>query len=352
MRLSPIGFGTTITAMKSKINLFPTQYSTLSCHALNNRINEAYNIDDTKTKFLLRGVSDTYIVSNSIPKYVFKVYRNSHRSLDEILGEVELLNVLIKNGAKVSFPISDAAGNYIQKFNTGEGPRYGILFSYAQGKASNDLTENQIKIVGHEMAFNHNITSTIKLNHERPEYNLSTTIHQPLEILQSAFNEFNYEAGYEYLQLIAEKTIKAFNTIESGNFSYGYCHYDYLPKNFHFTSSDVFTLFDFDFAGKGFLVNDLMSFQVHYFFQILYGGMSQEDSDQSMKVFFKAYREVRDISDEEIRAIPMLGNMFWMYYLAIQYRGYDDFSNNYFNQTYLKKWVNWIEQWESLYCKS
>lgn len=333
------------------MNLFPTQYSTLSSTALNEKIQEAYHLDDTTTKFLLRGVSDTYLVSNRDSKYIFKVYRNNHRSFNEIQGEVELLNILKKNGAKVAYPISDTNGNYIQKFNVGEGPRYGILFSYAKGKALHNLTENQLKIVGREMAFNHNITSTIELKYDRPEYTISSTIHKPLEILKSAFKEYKYNTGYEYLQLIAEKTIKAFQSMNISALSYGYCHYDYLPKNFHFNESNEFTLFDFDFAGKGYLVNDLMSFQVHYFFQILYGGMSQADSDNSMQIFINAYCEKRDLSQDELDAIPCLGIMFWIFYLAIQYKGYDDFSNNYFNLQYLKKWVNWIEQWKSLYCK-
>lgn len=332
------------------MDLFPTQYSTLSSTALNERIKAKYGFNDTKIRLLLRGVSDTYLVTGS-PKYIFKVYRNSHRSLDEIQGEVELLNRLKEKGAKVSFPIQAIDGSYIQKFNTLEGPRYGILFSFAEGKALNDLSQNQLQIVGREMAFNHNITSTIELAHSRPEYNLSTTIHQPLEVLKPAFIEYDYESGYEYLKVTAEKTHGAFESMDTGTFSNGYIHYDYLPKNFHFNESDEFTLFDFDFAGKGFLVNDLMSFQVHYFFQVLYGGMSQEASDSCMKVFIDAYRERRAISNEELEAIPCLGIMFWVFYLAIQYKGYDDFSNNYFNQTYLKRWVSWIEQWESLYCK-
>lgn len=333
------------------MNLFPTQYSTLSSTALNQRIKEAYNIDNITTKLLLRGVSDTYQVSDRIPKYIFKIYRNCHRTIDEIQGEVELLNILRKNNAKVSFPIPDIEDNYIQKFKTGEGSRYGVLFSYAEGKASNDLTEHQIRIVGQEMAFNHNITSTIKLNHNRPEYNVFSTLYKPLEILNPAFDEYNFDTGYEYLKLISEKTIKTLKLIDTTGFNYGYCHYDYLPKNFHFNDKDEFTLFDFDFAGNGYLVNDLMSFQVHYFFQILYGGMSKDDSNNCMKIFIDAYREKREISSQELEAIPFLGVMFWFYYLAIQYNGYDDFSNNYFNLTYLKKWVNWIKQWERLYCK-
>ena len=332
------------------MKLFPTQYSTLSSTALNERISKAYHVPDTQTKLLLRGVSDTYLVTSPSSQYIFRAYRHGHRSLNEIKAEVELLNILRENEAKVSYPIADTAGDYIQKFNTGEGPRYGVLFSYAEGKASNDLTENQLKTVGREMARNHHITSTIALVHYRPEYSVSTTIHEPLQTLEAAFREYDYTAGYQYLKNVAQKAIRTIELMPTDQFSYGYCHYDYLPKNFHFNDRDEFTLFDFDFAGKGYLVNDLMSFQVHYFFQILYGGMSQEESAHCMQVFIEAYREIRDISDEELAAIPCLGIMFWIFYLAVQYKGYDDFSNNYFNQTYLKKWVSWIEQWENIYC--
>jgi Ser/Thr protein kinase RdoA (MazF antagonist) len=333
------------------MKLFPAQYSTLSSKALNERIKEAYGFSGTTTKFLLRGVSDTYLISEGSPKYVLKIYRNAHRSLNELQGEVELLNILRKHKAKAAFPLSDLAGNYIQAFEAAEGIRYGILFSYAEGKVLHDLSEDQLKKVGNEMAFNHNITSQIELKNPRPEYNVTTTIHKPLETLQQAFIDYNYAAGYEYLQAISKKVLDKLESFDTHSFNYGYCHYDYLPKNFHFTERDEFTLFDFDFAGKGFLLNDLMSFQIHYFFQILFGGMPKDQADHDFEIFVNAYREKRAITKEELEAIPYFGVMYWIYYLAVQYENYDDFSNHYFNLSFLKKWINWIERWESLYCK-
>ena len=329
---------------------FPVQYSTLSSTALNSRIRQAYEITDSETKFLLRGVSDTYLINCPETKYIFKVYRSRHRSLEEIRGEVELLNILKNNKAKVSTPVADVDGNYVQQFYTGEGFRYGVLFTYAEGKSVNNLSEEQLEIVGREMALNHNITSTLELNYSRPEYNLQSTIHKPMQDLKPAFEEHDYSEGYEYLKSISKKSVQVFETFKTQKFGYGYCHYDYLPKNFHFDDQGLFTLFDFDFAGNGYLVNDLMTFQVHYFFQILYGGMTDMASRDAMNIFINAYRAEREISESELQAIPCLGIMFWIFYLSVQYKGFDDFSNNYFNRLYLKKWIGWIEEWENLYC--
>jgi Ser/Thr protein kinase RdoA (MazF antagonist) len=84
-------------------------------------------------KFLLRGVSDTYIIEATDAKYVLKIYREQHRSRDEIQAEIELLNLLKDGGASVAYPITAINGSQLQQFDAPEGTRYGILFSYAKG---------------------------------------------------------------------------------------------------------------------------------------------------------------------------------------------------------------------------
>src|ERR1700755_2961199 len=98
-------------------NIFPTQYSTLSSTALNTFIAERYGLTETTCHLLIRNVSDTYIVESPTVKYIFKIYRDAHRKLDEIEGEVELLTILADNGAKVSYPLTDLSGNKLQSFN-------------------------------------------------------------------------------------------------------------------------------------------------------------------------------------------------------------------------------------------
>ena len=331
------------------MEIFPTRYSTLSAAALNARIQKRYGLSETSCQYLLRGVSDTYLIKGRENKYILKIYRDAHRSLDEIKGEVELLNMLKAAEANVAYPIADVHGEQIQAFNAAEGIRYGVLFSYAIGKSLYDFTDEQLRIIGREMAFNHNITSRIELTYARKSYDLNTTMIQPLKVLAPAFSE--YPEGYEYLKTTAEKVIQKMESFHTEAFSYGYCHYDYLPKNFHFDENNKLTVFDFDFAGKGWLANDLMTFQMHYFFHSFFKGIPQKESARSFDTFVEGYSTTRHISEEELAAIPYLGFMFWTFYLGFQYENFDDWSNYFFNTRYLIERVRLIRNWVELYCE-
>src|ERR1700704_2765937 len=103
------------------MDIFPTQYSTLSSIALNDFLSERYGFTDTSCRLLIRNVSDTYLLESRTDKYIFKIYRDAHRKLDEIKGEAELLTILADRGAMVSYPIKDIHGDIIQAFNAAEG---------------------------------------------------------------------------------------------------------------------------------------------------------------------------------------------------------------------------------------
>ncbi len=331
------------------MDIFPAQYSTLSSPALKNRLEKSYGFNGMTCRLLIRNVSDTYILENGSSQYIFKIYRDAHRKLEEIKGEVELLTILHERGAKVSFPITDLEGNKIQSFNAIEGTRYGVLFSFAPGKVIYTMSDDQLRLLGKEMAFIHTISSGIELPYKRKEYTVDTTIRQPLELMKPAFDELEEE--YDYLKNIAPEIINKLGQLDPASFSYGYCHYDFLPKNFHFTESGSITFFDFDFAGKGYLANDLASFYVHYFLEVLNKKITQEEADRAFKVFIESYRTIRPLHDDEIKSIPYLGFAFWIFYLGFQYENFDDWSSIFFGPKFLKDRVALIKKWMEWYCK-
>ncbi len=326
--------------------IFPTQYSTLSSVALKDSIEKNYGLQGLSCRYLLRGVSDTYILESAAAKYILKIYRGSHRSLGEIQGEIELLALLKAGGAKVADAVADRQGNTYQTYNAAEGTRHGVLFRYAPGKVIMDLTEKHMAIVGYEMAFNHNITSSIKLSYERKPYTIDTTLTQPIAVLEPAFKD--YPEGYSYLKDTAEQVAHALQAMNTDSFNYGYCHYDYLPKNFHFDEHDTLTLFDFDFAGPGWLANDLASFTVYLYFYIAMKKKTIEEARRDFKIVLDAYRKVRPITDEEINAIPLLGFMFWTFYLRFQYENFDDWSNTFFGPRFLRERIATIQHYAEI----
>ncbi|MFT3823543.1 MAG: phosphotransferase [Chitinophagaceae bacterium] len=319
-------------------NIFPTRYSMLSADALKSTIAERYGLQLLRCKLRLHGVSDTYVLETADEKYILKVYRAAHRTLEEVQGEVELLQILKARGAKISFPIADKSGSFIQAFPVAEGVKHGVVYTYAKGAVSQVPDEEQLTIVGHEMAFNHNILSAIELQYTRGVYDLETTAGKPMEVLKPAFEEY-YPEGYALLQKATEKVLAKMSSFDTATFSYGYCHYDYFPKNFFFDANNQLTLFDFDFAGKGLLMNDPASLHVFYYLLRSVGRADKEKADRDFSIFMNVYKSCRPVSEEEEKAVPALGYLLLLFYLSFQYETFEDWSNSFFGTKYLQERV-------------
>lgn len=324
------------------MQIFPTQYSVLSAAALNNYLGESYGLANSTCRLLIHNVSDTYVIETVTDKYIFKIYRDAHRSIDEIKGEAELLTKLHSKGAKVSYPIAGKNVDMLQAFNAAEGTRYGVMFTWAQGKVEYKMSTAQLQVVGREMAVIHNLTSAIELSYPRKDYNIASTVTDPINKVAPAFE--GLEDEYNYLKTTAAEVTAYLEQIP-GSFSYGYCQFDFLPKNFHFADDGDVTFFDFDFAGKGWLAYDVTSFFVHYFIEVALGKITEAEGRAAFKVFVESYREVRPLSDAELQAIPYLGFGFWVFYLGFQYDNFDDWSNFFFGPKFLKERTAAIKKW-------
>jgi len=330
------------------MDIFPAQYSTLSSKALQQYISDYYDLTVTRCQYLLRGVSDTYVIHTDQTKFILKVYRSCHRSYNEIESEIELLNRLKEGGVKVAHALADKKGNYVQRFNAAEGERFGVIFIFAPGKTSPVLSEKELNTLGSEVAKIHNITAGLELQHRRIVYDINSTLINPLKVLEPAFADF--PEGYMYLKETTGKVKAKLAQFDTARFSYGYCHYDLLPKNFHFDEDSNVTFFDFDWVGKGYLVNDIMTFFFQYYWLVNYKKISAEDAQWAFDTFIAAYRQVRNLSDEELAAIPYLWFGFMVFGTAFQYENYDDMTNTYFNTRYLKERIEMIKQVAEGHC--
>lgn len=332
------------------MDIFPVQYSTLSAKALGTKVAAHYDIDVRHCRFLLRGVSDTYVISTAgRGKFIFKLYRNAHRSLQEIKGETELLEILVKGGARVAQPVAAADGGMLLSLQAPEGQRNGVLFTFAEGRALKAFSGEQLEIIGREMASNHNITARVQLQWERREYNTATTVLRPLSLLEPAFED--YPEGYALLKNTAEEVMRQLAAYDTSRFSTGYCHYDYFPHNFFFDDSNNFTLFDFDFSGKGFLVYDLATLYMHFFFDRHYKKKPEAEAQAEFDRIIAGYRQLRSLSETELKAMPLLAYQMLLFYLGFQYENFEDWSNTFFGTAYLKERVGVMERFADLFCR-
>ena len=293
--------------------IFPASYSTLSLLALASLICERYGLVDVRCELILRGVGDTYLVESGADRYILRAYRSSHRSLPQIRAEMELLLALKQADVPAAYPIRDLDGAEIQAVEAVEGERHLVLFNYAPGQPVSKLDATQLRTLGRQMARFHEVSSTITLSNKRWNFDLETTLFGPIEMLRHAFRED--PEGYAWVQQAARKAEKALNELGASGFATGYCHFDFLPKNFHF-EGDSITFFDFDFLGYGWLVNDIMTFWQHFTVDVHFGRIKQDEADEAYAIFLEAYREVRPLSAAELKAVPWLSLGLWLFYMG------------------------------------
>jgi Ser/Thr protein kinase RdoA (MazF antagonist) len=293
--------------------IFPATYSTLSPSSLARFISEKYGWTNVQCQFLVRGVGDTYLVETPDDRFILRVYRSSHRTLPQIKMEIALLLALQQAGVPVSYPVRDRSGEVAQALTCLEGQRYAVLFTYAPGKTVRTLTEEQLRVFGTQMARFHDISSEIQLGSDRWTFDSETTLFTPLKLLKNPFTDIPEE--YSWLEQAAGQVVDRLQRAGTSAFSNGYCHFDFLPKNFHFEGDDI-TFFDFDFMGYGWLINDLMSFWQHLQLDVYAGRMKQEVANDMFAIFLSAYREKRLLSEEELEVMPYLSLGFWLFYMG------------------------------------
>jgi Ser/Thr protein kinase RdoA (MazF antagonist) len=316
------------------MNQFPVTNSTLSAVHIALFLQEKYSLSkDTSCKLIKSGINDSYLVTDKQDQFVFRIYSFNWRSKTEITEEIKLLNQLKQNGISVSYPISDQENNYIQTLNAPEGERFSVLFSYASGEKLHVIsTENHFRI-GQLMARLHKVTQNQKL--DRVDYTSQVLLVDSLKQLEVFLPEQTEEM--QFMRSAQNFLLQEFQQANTLQIRQGIVHLDIWFDNLNITTENEVTLFDFDFCGNGWIALDLA-----YYIMQLHNIEKYEVEDYQPKVdsFIKGYESITAISDEEKRLFPMLGVSLYFFYLGIQCQRFDNWSNSFLNENYLKRFIN------------
>ncbi|HMR89718.1 MAG TPA: phosphotransferase [Saprospiraceae bacterium] len=313
---------------------FPVTNSNLSATHLGLFLQEKYALTkDTKCQIIKAGINDTYLVTDDIDKYVFRVYSCGWRAKTEIEEEIRLLLQLKENDISVSYPLSDKNGKYVQTLYAPEGDRFAVLFSFAAGEKQHIISEDTHFQIGKLIARLHKITIHQRLNRidYTPEVILVDSLNKVSAFLKSDTEEMHFmRSAQSYL-------LKEFESADMSQIRQGIVHLDIWFDNLNITPDNHVTIFDFDFCGNGWLCLD-----VAYYILQLHNIEKYEAEDYQPKVdhFLKGYDSVTPLSAEEKRLIPMLGVSLYFFYLGVQCQRYDNWSNSFLNENYLKRFIN------------
>lgn len=313
---------------------FPVSNSTLSTKHLAEFLQKEYQLDSkTDCKLLKTGISHTYLLTTESEKFIFRIYSLDWRTKDEILEEIRLLNLLKDNQISVSYPIADPNGHYIKELNAPEGIRFGVLFSFARGaKALNYAPEIHYK-VGETIGKIHRLTENFKL--DRVTYTSEVLLDKAFEYLKLFLNPEREEMIY--MSDLKEILKLELDSADRSQIRFGAVHTDMWFDNMHFFGDEI-TIFDFDFCGNGMLCQDL-----GYYIMQLYN-LEKDETQFNLKLesFLEGYESVSSFSEEEKRILPYISTAIYFFFLGIQCRRYDNWSNVFLNEIYLGRFINLI----------
>jgi Ser/Thr protein kinase RdoA (MazF antagonist) len=314
---------------------FPVISSILSASHLAKFLQSRYNFSaNTTCKLLKTGINHSYLVSDGADKFVFRVYSLNWRSETEINEEIRLLNLLRDGGVSVSYALADADNNYIQQITAPEGVRLGVMFSFAEGEKLLNLSGEQHYKIGETMARIHSLTQGLQL--QRVHYTPEVVLQHPFQYL----NNFLPAQSDEMVWMLSAQKylLNEIANADETQMRKGAVHLDIWFDNMNITKDGVVTIFDFDFCGNGWLAYDI----AYNILQIHSTEKDVTERELKKKSFIEGYESVTPISAEEKRLLPVLGVSLYFFYLGIQAQRFDNWSNVFFNETYLKRFIKML----------
>lgn len=316
----------------------PVISSILSPEHLAKFVSEKYNIDSAaKGSVLKTGVNHSYLITTINKKYVLRVYFKKWRTEEEIVEELKLLDYLKENKVSISFPIKGKDKNYIQNVNAPEGKRYSVLFSFAEGETIRIPTQKVCYELGVAIAKLHQ--STINKTINREDYNAQTLVGWAFDMAKTHFSESLNEM--QYFKRAKSIIFSEFEKADLNNLRKGVIHLDLWYENMKVKDKNKFTFFDFDNCGNGWLFLDI----AYSLMLIFRNEPSKENFEEKRRSFYLGYESLTPISSEEKRLIPYGGLAIWLHYTGIQVQRFNDFSNHFLSEEFLKYWIHTVNQW-------
>lgn len=251
-----------------------------------NKFLTAYELDN---EYKLLGDFENYVykVTKGNEAYILRITHSSHRSEEEIYGEIDWLNYLHKNGANVSTVFSSINNSLIEK-QVAEDQTifYACLFSKVNGNPvrSNDPNFNTTLFHnwGKEIGKLHRITS---------EYQPQTGVRK--QWFEDDLFEIEKYVTDEPIVIDRTKEIIAkLNQLPKEDF--GLIHNDVHNGNFFFDGKEIY-IFDFDDACYFWHVSDI-AIPLYYACTSLFPNQSDQEektlfAKEFITSFIKGYAE-------------------------------------------------------------
>lgn len=251
-----------------------------------------------KVKLLRSYTNDVYEIEDK-EKYLLKIYGEGWRAESEVKWEIKLIDFLKKQDVRVAGAMEGKAGKLLTIEERGR-TRTAVMFEWADGKKPEPpFSLNDYELLGRATAKIHHALDSFHSNERREELGIGYLIDRPLAtIMEICKNDTTLQFFREY----ALKLRDYLQRLIALGLDWGVVHDDVTFDNIHITDSGEVVFYDFDSAGLGWRAIDLEGWAVF-----------DPKTRPRQEAFIKGYREIRDISGNDVVASPYFhaANEFW-----------------------------------------
>lgn len=227
--------------------------------------------------------------------YIIRYVHSLHRETNQVLAELEFIDYLDKNDARVSTVVHSINDKLLETITINDKDYFSVcVFEKAPGDRvkKEDLTDEFFEMFGEEMGKLHKLTK---------DYN---PVHRRITWDQEPFMEICERCIPKNDEIIVKRyqeTVKLIQSLPKNIDNYGLIHTDLHFGNM-FISSGKLTFFDWDDSAYKHFISDIA---IVLFYLFAFSEIPQEDietkSAHILEVFLKGYRKQNSIDIDFFR---------------------------------------------------
>jgi homoserine kinase type II len=244
-------------------------------------------------KGIEEGIENTnYFLSVDKKKYILTVYEKRVKAKDLPFFS-KLMTTLNKSNFKCPVPITNNNEQVITEFNN----KKLMIVTFLEGKAKSNLSPDNCKSVGIEVAKMHEITKNFNIKRQN-----DLSINSWRNLFDSVKDQCS--KIHSDLPKLIEENLKDVEANWPKNLPQGIIHADLFHDNIFFEKEKFSGIIDFYFS-----CNDFFAFEIAICFNALcFDGLKENLSFNVTKAkhFIDGYTSIRKLSDEEKNNIKVL----------------------------------------------
>ena len=266
-----------------------------------------WEYDKGTAKYFRASANFQFIFQKAEKQYFLRFNHSTERSIDSIRAEVDYINHLSSKGIIVAKPVSSIAGHFVESVSTSQGVFHAVVFEALAGEQFEEIEELTPEIFmrwGKALGELHQATEGYK------------TAARPTWKDHLAMVSEYLPATEQAAQLALSELQEQLMGLSIDESNYGLIHFDFELDNTVWDKDKV-GIVDFDDCAYYWFVADI-AFALRDLFED--SAYKVDLRNESFQSFLTGYRQVKEVTQEDLEFIPMFLRLHNLITFAKLYR--------------------------------